>query len=392
MLLNTKMPKSLGIPDERVNVPWTTLVDQGGLIEQNLFDHIVLTPIDGFRTIYGDENRMLPAFGLEYRGKMVITLGDIVGDSKYNAQIYRSSGNEQSANIQTSIRDDGWCLKELPIMVQYDPETNQFLMLDGRTRVSALEGLGVGQNFRVIVDVYVVVDDTKDVRGFPMFVNTIGHSKGKPSESNVVAYLSSRLKEGFISPDITLTELRMRRDLMYKLTIEAERVGCGAILSNVKMNRILDEALVGKFSLLPTRKFKDHEEAEQFCVDELGMTMETDEVIRLCVHSDQAALIKSLVSRIPTTDKRKIEVIVFAKELKFEDPVSHFKLANLKIYDKMNQVIRETKQLVAPNTEVKDRIKIIGTLPQCYAMEEKFPMNKLIRYENLTQEELNGEF
>jgi hypothetical protein len=392
MKINPKMPRSLGIPDDRVDVPWNVLVKQGGMAEQNLNDHIALTPIDGFRTIYGNEDGMLPAFGLQYKGKLLIRVSDIVGDSKYNAQIYRSGGNGQSENIQTSIRDEGWCLKELPLMVQYDPETEKFLMLDGRTRVSALEGLGVHPDFFVIVDVYVVIDDTKDVRGFPMFVNTIGHNKGKPAEADVVAYLSSRLKDGFIAIDSTLPDLRLRRDLKSKLQTEAERVGCGAVLSKVKLNRILDEALTGKFSFLPTRKFKDATDAEMCCQDDLGLVMETEDAIRVCVHSDQAALLKTLVSRIPTTDTRKIEVIVFVKELLFEDPVKHFKMANLQICKKMEEVITEAEQLLFPGIETVNRVKILGTIPQCYALEDKFPMDQLIRYDDLTATELNGEF
>jgi hypothetical protein len=67
-------------------------------------------------------------------------------------------------------------------------------------------------------------------------------------------------------------------------------------------------------------------------------------------------------------------------------------MANLQICKKMEEVITDAEQLLFPGMKSVNRVKILGTIPQCYALEDKFPMDQLIRYDDLTETELNGEF
>jgi hypothetical protein len=97
-----------------------------------------------------------------------------------------------------------------------------------------------------------------------------------------------------------------------------------------------------------------------------------------------------MMSRIPETDKRNIEVIVYATELNFSDPVKQWNTSALKIYRKMQNAVRDAETLLVPNKTGESRIKILGSIPQCEALEAKFPLNKLVKFDELTEDQLNG--
>jgi hypothetical protein len=380
-------PRRLGIPDERVNIPLKTLQTQG-MTDQNLKDHWDMVPADGYECIYGGEDGMLPEFGIRYLGKKLIVMGDIIIDGKYQSQIYRSGPNPNGEAITNSIRENGYSIRELPIFVLYDPKTKTYQIFDGRTRLVAFEVLNIPKNCKIVVDAYEIVDETKDVKGFPMFANTIGYMKGKPSEECVCTYLSSRIVDGFITFDKTLPEPVARMQLMNNLKEECLRVKIQ--LPQKRLEQLLREAAKGEFSFLKTFSFKNAREAEQYCENELGMEMSDKDTIRVCVHSDQNNLLKNMMSRIPETDKRNIEVIVYATELNFSDPVKQWNTAALKIYRKMQNAVRDAETLLVPNKTGESRIKILGSIPQCEALEAKFPLNKLVKFDELTEDQLNG--
>jgi hypothetical protein len=385
-MVEFSQPAERGISE--VCIPLKTL-QTVGMTEQHFKDNLEILPRDGYECIYGkDKGGMLPNFGIKYLGRRLLELGAIIIDGKYGSQIYRSGPNPDGEAITNSIRNKGYDIRELPIFVLYNPKTKTFQIFDGRTRLVAFETLHIPKNCKVIVDAYEIVDETKDVKGFPMFANTIGYMKGQPSEECVCTYLSSRIMDGFITFDKTLPEPVARMQLMTNLKTECDRIEVK--LPQKRLEQLLREAAKGEFSFLKTFSFKNAGEAEKYCVDELGMEMSDKDTIRVCVHSDQHNLLKNMMSRIPETDKRNIEVIVYATELNFSDPVKQWNTAALKIYRKMQETVRDAEALLVPNKTGESRIKILGSIPQCEALEAKFPLNKLVKFDELTEDQLNG--
>ena len=115
--------------------------------EKALETLIELRSLDAYPRIYGS---LSP---LEYSHTQLVDLKDIDLDNVYFNQLVRAGVNPKGKNISEDLKENGYSLTELPIMVM--KRGNKYFPIDGRTRMEYLIGLGM-KNF--IVDVFEEAD------------------------------------------------------------------------------------------------------------------------------------------------------------------------------------------------------------------------------------------
>ena len=372
------MPKSAGFEDELVNISLERLIKPNGFTNDDLRVSSEVCRRDGYGKLYGH----LPQFGTTYRGRSILPLAVISMDSEYGAQAYRSAGNAAFENIKNSIMSDGWNLNYLPVMVGYHPGKKEYFILEGRTRIDILKMLQVTGT--LLVDVFELTDETANIKGFPMFANLMGTSAGKPTEADWETYLTTRFDEGFFKVDTSLNEVAARKKFINDLYQEV--INLGGKITKAKVGKIAVPIMSGNSMFKPTIQFiRGHEEALQYVQKKLKIDLD-GEYQYVCVNADEYGVIKQLVQRQrKNDDTRPIRVIVFSGQLNPMNPANDFQLANINVYPKMLRAIEDAVELWAPGAKIDNsQCEIYGTIPQCYALAKRFPMNKLIVYKDLT--------
>jgi hypothetical protein len=89
-------------------------------------------------------------------------------------------------------------------------------------------------------------------------------------------------------------------------------------------------------------------------------------------------------------DNRKIRIVTFKAQLDPKNPVTDWYLANLRVGRKMELRAQQALDAYCPGITLADStIEFYGTIPQCTALENSYPMNKVVQYKKVTDKEYN---
>ncbi len=366
------------------------LKKQNGFTETDLVISKELCRFDGYGMLYGDENGNLPEYGLKFIDRNLVPLNEIIMDD-IKGQTFRSSGNESAEAIVRSISNFGWKLNELPISVLYNETTKEYRILEGRTRLNLFQYKFVVTG-NLIVDVYIQTDFTKNPGDFSFFSNTIQSPKGVATKYDAKAYLKSQVELGVIKYNTSIDEVSARSRLYDDIKNMLTRIGMTMTPSDVGkfITEVIDECGHGG----TVKSFNARKEVQDYTVAHLSLK-DTESYKYLLVSTDEwAAPLKEAIkcrNKMDSKgDNRTLRLVVYKAQLDSKNPVKDWYLANLRVGRKMENRVREALAAYAPDADLdSSRVEIYGTLPQCTALENKYPMNKIVQYKKVTDKEYN---
>lgn len=377
--------------NEQTHVSTARIKKQNGFTKEDLNISKELCRFEGYGMVYGDEEGNLPEYGLKFVDRKLVSMKKIVMDD-INGQTFRSSGNEAAESIVHSVNHFGWKLNELPISVIYDEATKEYRILEGRTRLSLFQ-----YSFHVtgnaIVDVYVQTDKTKNPGDFSFFLNTIQSPKGVATKHDAKAYLKSQIDIGNLSFNTNIDDVSARKKLYDDINEMLARIGMSMTAGDKAkfITEILQDAGHGG----TVKSFNGgRSEVKQYCEDQMKLK-DTKSHVYLFVSTDEwgaplkeAVKLRSAMNE--KNDNRKIRIVTFKAQLDPKNPVTDWYLANLRVGRKMELRVKQAIDTYAPGSDTSSStIEFYGTVPQCTALENKYPMNKIVQYSKVTDKEYN---
>lgn len=364
---------------EEVNIPWNVILDNNGFTDENLKVHMYQFErnIDGLRKIYGDKNGEGIIGGLKYLGKQIVKRERIDTDYEFGIQIVRATRNELAEIIRMDIIKNGYSLLEVPpAVLKVNDGTYDFRMLEGRTRNSFFGSQDIEY---IIVDIYEHVDETQNPGDFAFYMNTFGKPKGYAKPEDLVVYLTSEIQgdsnpcEGMTGPEVFVWITKREKDLSMTLT-ESQK--------NLLVNNTIGHLTGAK----PVMTFTDKHDVKKW-LNDMGYK-DTEKVRYYPITSDYSNGTKAL-DRIMEKIKEdndgftgEIRGIVWSGTLNGKNPVNDWKRRNIKVFkrhvDYVNFVI---KYFYDENASARrGKISFYGTVPQCLALEDKYPLDKIVKY------------
>jgi hypothetical protein len=367
--------------DEEINIPWDTLLENKGFLGCNLRAHMYQFErnIDGLRKIYGDENGEGVIGGLKFLGKQIIKREIIDSDYDYGVQTVRATQNERVEEIIADIIKNGYSLLEIPpavLKLKTKDGIYEYRLLEGRTRDKFFAGQGIEY---IIVDVYEHVDTSQNVNDFAFFMNTFGKPKGYAKPEDLVVYLTSEIQgdsnpcEGMTGPEVFVWITKREKDLSMTLT-ESQK------------NLLVNDTIGHLTGAKPVMTFTDKDDVKKW-LNDIGCK-DTKKVRYYPITSDAWNGTKALERIIKQIKKDnngftgEIRGIVWSGTLNGKNPVNDWKTRNIKVFkkhvDAVNFVI---KYFYDENASAKrGKISFYGTVPQCLALEDKYPLDKIVKY------------
>jgi hypothetical protein len=327
-----------------------------------------------------DEGMLASRFGLSYSRRDLVKVGDIALEAKFGRQGVRVGANEKRPEIESSIKN-GWKLNTSPIAVYFSSDnTNDFKILEGRTRLGILADLGITGN--IVVDVYEHIDPSIDPQDFAAYCNgdEVSPPKGHTTEESAIMIIQNKLKSGELKSDDTLEAgtaykklVKDIQSVIKKLSLplkkkHAEDFAKGSV-SNINVQNIVE--------------FTDKDPAK-YAREVLGIK-NTAKVNYLFTSTDEYVAVKAALQEYTRMlengeGHKELRVITSLETL---DPgkgyENHWYLANYCVGEKMEKHLSALMLMTGGNT-IDCKLKIWGTIPQCHSMADVFPMDKLVRY------------
>ena len=372
------------------------LTTQGGFTATDLMVSNQLCHIAAHPDVYGTPklNYKLPKFGLQFKDRIILDLDKIIMDDTGFGQKFRSAANAEYENISRSIRDRGFQLSAIPMSVLWDEFNNTYHILEGRTRIAILVMLADVK--RVMVDVYQQYDSSKSSDLFSMYMNRDPLPKGVTTEEDIIKQLTENFHY-----DASLEDAAARRKLYDDIDTYLETIGYTK-LSNKKITEIIKNKVAGCGGSGGVKYFYEGAKGvKQYCEQNLGI--KDDENYKYVYattdewNSPLRAIAKartemtSDAAKLGKVDHRTIRLITFTENLASgRGVIENFYLKNIRVGKKMEKRIKEVFAAYYPGKKFPKRsVEIYGTIPQCQALNAKYPVNKVILYSEIEDSEYN---
>ena len=310
---------------------------------------------------------------------------------RFTAQSPRVSKNSQYSSIRSDIKGHGYSLTELPVSVRIITDDNgvkSYQCIDGRTRLEILESLGVEN---VVVDVFEIKEEVDFIRLTQIYnryrkpfgegsVNDIGQTIIHLNEANafpksVLGYAGG-LGKTFCRDD---QELSIRMAAAGKV-IHNECVK----LSNNKLtadqiSQVTGNVLnsFGSDKTILIRKFNNGGRITQFLSENFHLTSDDTSLYIPFSGSELAIgkMIESIMNKREWLDKskhRRVCYILYAGKPNPTDPEGSWRKATV---DDMKSKWDDAMSYL--DFEHKDRVILLGAIPQIRSLNNEFPMDKL---------------
>jgi hypothetical protein len=377
--------------NEQTHVAVGRIKKQNGFTASDLVISKELCRTDGYGMVYGDEEGNLPEYGLKFIDRKLLSMKKIIMDD-VKGQTFRSSGNEEADSIVRSVNNFGWKLNELPISVTYDEKTKEYRILEGRTRLSLFQ-YQFHVNGNMIVDVYVQTDPTKNPGDFSFFLNTIQSPKGVATKYDAKAYLKSQIQTGTLVYNTNIDEVSARKKLYDDVNEMLVRIGMTMTAGD--KGKFITEVLQDSGLGGTVKSFNGgRSEVKQYAESQLGLK-DTKSHVYLFVSTDEwgaplKEAVKLRTEMKAKNDNRKIRIVTFKAQLDPKNPVTDWYLANLRVGRKMELRAQQALDAYCPGITLTDStIEFYGTIPQCTALENSYPMKKVVQYKKVTDKEYN---
>lgn len=370
--------------NEQVNLPLKRL-QTVGFIEEDVEVHKDLFSYDVYRKAFGDENGVLEDYNLRFVGPKIVNTKDVSNDGQFDrAQVYRAGANPENQAILASIKKEGYALNEIPPAVILNPETGELSHGDGRTRYSLLNGpLGV-KNY--LVNCYELLStDEKEVaksRRFGMMMNTLGKSKGKATEEDVVTFLTSQAKKPAKNKKSQLELLygEMNTFHDFKRALNGELKTANMSLSTQKTAQLaseLFEKFYGKRELIT---FKDADDCLEYVRDKWGPEwFDNEERVVTCVAADGRqglnTYLDQLVQMRKRNDTRRLDVVLFETEPSSANPERQFNTKMMQAKSKMLHRLETWSTVLFGGAEVQN-LNVLAAVPYVASLNDQYPLEK----------------
>ena len=337
---------------------------------------------------------------------IVLPINKIIIDDKYLAQTFRSGANPKTGDIKEDIKNVGWKLNEIPIIVLLIK--GKYYMADGRTRFDITTTYGIAN---VIVLVYV--SDGPVSETFGNYANSLGSSKGMTDIGGVLTNLTSlRDKEHlpFYTEYLTATnKLAEQECIPFRATLLRELDAyvfdqMGYKMKAADKTQALNILYENDDSYQPVVAYADIGKAYAYLRDEIGsvdgcalifdnkvnpLPYTIEDGIRhfyKIVTSDENGALKAVVRSWNTnkfglsgTDKLRLVMYTSGNGLCNKNPTSDW----LKKYENVTrnwfELLEVTTGLFTDGKRKDDRITLFGFMPNCYSLSQRFPINEVAK-------------
>lgn len=373
-----------------------TPVGSGGFTAQDLKIHMDRRSMRNHPFYYDSDT--LKQYNLRYTKTILIKRSDISMDNILG-QLYRTVDNEERDNIYAGMSGKGYDLSEVPVSVIKEKD-GKYRIHEGRTRISIFDVRGLRSRDNIIVDVYERIEYT--ISGFiqnnkhAFGVNNTYNPKGRPTEEDTISFILSILSQ---MEEINVDDLAKSSEARSKLRnkIEDMLVECNAKVTDTLVNRCYDEYKtkfgVSTITKAFTSSKKNTKEVALYCRKMFGIK-DTNKYRHIFVSGDARNVPKSIITILssnPLKKGEKIRVIVFTARLDIVNPVQDWLNKNIGSYKRMIKALevfcKPTGSLSYHHPDFP--YEIYGTIPQCHELQKQYPMEKFIKYKDLSEAELN---
>jgi len=369
---------------EEVNVPLKRLQKEG-FTQRDLEVHQDLFHYDIFRKAFGDENGLLEEYNLRYVGPMLIDIEDINNDSKYDrTQPYRAGANPEAKTILTSFEENGYALSEILPAVIYNKETDSYMFGDGRTRTGNLK---VKEVPNVLVNCYELIDTSEEglakTRRFPMLMNTLGFSKGKATEEDVLTFLTQQAKKdenGVSQLELLYGEVSSLHDL--KSALNSELKSTNMKLSTKKVLRLASELFEEFYGKTEVLILKDRHDARSYVEKFWGPEWKDNDKVKYVFvpadgkHGDNTYK-ETLLKMLKNGDTRELHAVLYETEVSTANPADQFRKKMLQAKPEMLERNKLFGEALFGGAKLDtSKYKVVAAVPYVVALNDEYPMEK----------------
>ena len=353
--------------EEKINV----VVKNGGLFtERQLKTLIELRNLDAYPRIYGSQTSK----GVKYDITTTVKIEDIDSNNKFFNQLARVGVNPEMQSIKEDIIANGYSLVELPIMVM-KTKSGKYKILEGRTRFNILVGLGMKN---IIVDVFEEMSDADALR-FAVSMNAQKKPFGKADFLDIKKLILSLIEMGEISSQPNTEEGRtiLTDSIIYELGL------CTTKLTDNQVNEIVFSGIEKATGVSPVISFPNGKGSQEW-LEENGY-VDTREVKYVAISSFVSKTPYVMINNLKkvSPDISEIRFVVNGGVLNAKDPAKDW-LTNVLKFDEyfrkyedgwMNARLTENSK-----RNSKTKVKLWGAIPQVKELEDKYPMDTIVKF------------
>lgn len=346
------------------------------------------------------DNTILEDYTLRYVDTRLMRLGDIIMDNKQGQEV-RQGRNERGPAIKACIQERGWSLlipEQLSVILKDD---GTYSLHDGRNREGILRALGWNDDSLVIVHVYKqLATDIKSLSkqlSHRYSENKEEYPRGLATREDMIATMLLHLSvyplfEGNESDenyydDLITYKKNLRKEIKEWLRLMKESI------TDKNINDCIEAFFNKHGQKINTVPFDDHNAAKKYAYDVLGVK-DTRKYRHVFVSTDAYAPYKSIITDLrengPLKKGQEIRIITFTGNLAKEgaDTAKNFYKKNIGSGERIDSYMAVFMESATDNPIKGIKYKAYGTIPQCHELSNKFPMNKLIKYDELSEETL----
>tara|TARA_B100001057_G_scaffold74692_3_gene69211 strand:- start:221 stop:1324 length:1104 start_codon:yes stop_codon:yes gene_type:complete len=338
--------------------------------DEHLETSLKLSPVERFPKIFA--NRSLP--NVKYIGRFIMSMNDIESDNVSKSQEIRLKNNKKESKIRHDIDTEGYDLSQLTPAVMRKPN-KKAKTIDSRTRQLELRSKGCKN---IIVDVFEEMSNI-DFRRLGQLYNNILKTHGESE------YL-----------DIRKTVLANVADIGMKTEkeiIKEIRIQCGHKLTEAQENMLVADAInqiKGETAILSFNKGDGTSEwlVKNHYINGVDPIL-GKHIIYKCISAFEEKvhmIIMKYWEKNPKVDKDgypyEIRLIIHGSTLDKDDVVANFINKCVEFPQNFKKYETSVSENRFGGTEIQpqDNMIIFGTIPMLRALEHKYPMNKLILF------------
>lgn len=363
-------------------IPLSTLTKRG-FIEADRVAMDNALPESNFPWLFGNE-----ANGVIHKGRKILNIEDIETGSeleRYTAQAPRTGVNPQYSAIRNDIMGSGYSLTELPISVRYyvdDEGREHYVILDGRTRLEILDGLGVKS---VIVDIFEIEKNGDAIRISQVY-NRYRKPYGEGSITDVEECIVQLGEENALGLPWSLknvyvkdpVELKKRLDVTGSVITKEANALSNNKLKPDQITQIYANVL-NKFTksdkTILIRKFNNGGSVALFS-EGLGHVNNELVMVKHFSGTEQnvgklAELIYNQREWLAADPKRRLHILLYCGKPNPTDPEGSWKKATVGSF--MTKWLDFKEWTGIPMGQVQ----VLGAIPQIRSLNETYPMHKI---------------
>lgn len=321
---------------------------------------ILLRSLDAYPRIYGS---LSP---LTYSHTQLVDLKDIDLDNEYFNQLVRAGVNPKGKNISEDLKENGYSLTELPIMVM--KRGDKYFPIDGRTRMNYLIGMGM-TNF--IVDIFEEAD-TAALVIFAVYLNNYKKEFGTASYHDLQKAIMTLVDINAIPfEEGSMGVTRMTDKIRDSLSIMSSK------LTANQTNDLIHNALEKLIGVRQVISFPQGNGVQTW-LDDYGYKNNAEIMYVPFSTSFIGKLHTTMVHKVKDNQSiGEFRMVGYIGVLDAENPAGHWK-KNLDFKKNLIKFENDLSSLrFGEKKRLSPKIKVHGLIPQVKELEDKYPMDKL---------------